>query len=86
MSKQSEMTKFLTRLPSDLHAEIKAAATANNRSMNGEMIHRLSQPAGANVTHLTLKINSKDAAESLERMLTDMKSKCVGGQTLVQGV
>lgn len=86
MSKQSEMTQFLTRLPSDLHAEIKAAATANNRSMNGEMIHRLSQPGWANVTHPALKIDSKDAAASLEQMLNDMQSKCVGGQTLVQGV
>lgn len=33
--------QFKTRLPDDLHSRIKAAARANNRSANAELIFRL---------------------------------------------
>lgn len=78
MSRREE-TKFVARLPDDLHQEIKETALKNNRSMNGEIIHRLRQQVFSNVHQVTLSLDSKDASVALERMLEELKATQADG-------
>ncbi|MCQ4311734.1 Arc family DNA-binding protein [Pseudomonas stutzeri] len=75
-----DITKFVARLPDDLHEEIKETARQNNRSMNGEIIHRLRQPAEAAVSQITLHVDTKEASLNLEKLLADLKAVNFNGQ------
>jgi len=68
------MTKFVARLPDELHAEIKSAARTNGRSMNSEIIQRLRQPGPEAVTSLTLQVDTKEASAELERLLASLRA------------
>lgn len=39
--RRADVTKFLARLPSDLHEDLAEAAKRNERSMNAELVYRL---------------------------------------------
>jgi predicted HicB family RNase H-like nuclease len=41
VSVQPETVPLMVRLPSDLHAKVKACAKENDRSLNAEIIQRL---------------------------------------------
>jgi predicted HicB family RNase H-like nuclease len=41
VSAQPETVPLMVRLPSDLHAKVKACAKENDRSLNAEIIQRL---------------------------------------------
>lgn len=40
--KKREETKFIVRMAPEQYAELKATAKTNKRSMNAEVLHRLS--------------------------------------------
>lgn len=86
MSTGKSITKFVARLPEDLHQEIKESALKNNRSMNGEIVQRLRQQSLANVHQVTLHLDSKDATAALERMLTDLNAANADGRFDLVGV
>lgn len=42
----SEITQFVARLPTPMHRNLKALASAASRSLNAEIVHRLAQTLG----------------------------------------
>lgn len=62
MSRQ-EQDKYIVRLPDGMRDQLKAAAKANGRSLNAEIVHRLSSP--------TLQVIS---LEDAKRLLSDRGS------------
>jgi len=51
---ETELMKFIVRLPSRLHQKIKRRATLNNTSMNKEMINILTESFSKSSTDKTL--------------------------------
>jgi hypothetical protein len=44
--RDEDNTKFIARLPTPMHLDLKAQAKAAGRSLNAEIVHRLAQTLG----------------------------------------
>lgn len=44
--RDEDNTKFMARLPTSMHQELKRLAKAADRSLNAEIVHRLAQTLG----------------------------------------
>ncbi|WP_313281558.1 Arc family DNA-binding protein [Delftia tsuruhatensis] len=44
--RDEDNTKFIARLPTSMHQELKRLAKAADRSLNAEIVHRLAQTLG----------------------------------------
>lgn len=44
--RDEDNTKFIARLPTPMHLDLKAQAKAAGRSLNAEIVHRLGQTLG----------------------------------------
>lgn len=72
--------KFMMRLPSSLHVQIKEIAKANGRSMNAELIWRLKESLG--IDPLTADPDSKSV---VEQMAEDIKALRAMAEQFMQG-
>lgn len=77
MSRATDITKFVARLPEDLHEEIKETARQNNRSMNSEIIRRLRGNADR---ELCLRLDMEGNPAALQHMRELLKSAKTDGQ------
>ncbi len=77
MSRATDITKFVARLPEDLHEEIKQTARQNNRSMNSEIIQRLRGNADREVS---LRLDIEGDPDALLHMRELLKAAKTDGQ------
>lgn len=80
MSRATDITKFVARLPEDLHEEIKETARQNNRSMNSEIIQRL---RGNAERELSLRLHIEGNPDALQNMRERLKSSKTDVQLLL---
>jgi Arc-like DNA binding domain len=73
--------QFKTRIPDDLHSRIRAAAKANNRSANAELVSRLEAsfaPTGETLNSTIANLLKAHVEAEVQRRLREIASK-IGG-------
>lgn len=66
---QDDYVKTALRLPPDLHTELKAAADLNQRSLNAEILARLTATPGVTTALLHLSRQQTEMQESVREIL-----------------
>lgn len=64
------ITQFVARLPTPMHLDLKAQAKAAGRSLNAEIVHRLTQALGEDFA-----AEQPDAQPVLVQMLEQMREQ-----------
>ncbi|ABN75783.1 Arc family DNA-binding protein [Cereibacter sphaeroides] len=69
-----ESDRYFLRLPDGMRGEIKAAAAANGRSMNAEIVHRLTGGAPGRLDHLEARVGQLEETVYCRSMLPRLPS------------
>lgn len=68
--RDEDNTKFIARLPTSMHQELKRLAKAADRSLNAEIVHRLAQTLGEDFA-----AEQPEAQPVLAQMLEQMREQ-----------